>query len=122
MILLVETSELPFEPAIESRSDRSAHEVPSGVAKKCVGADPDDNHCDENRRRCSLRRRGRSAAKSRTVRDLAQGQGFLPDEPDSPCLVAGWSAPAQGRRSSLTAPESRSREGPRRGREILGVV
>jgi hypothetical protein len=31
MILLVETSELPFEPAIEGRSDRSAHEVPSGV-------------------------------------------------------------------------------------------
>jgi hypothetical protein len=47
MILLVETSELPFEPAIEGRSDRSARKVPSGVTKKCVGADPGDNHCDK---------------------------------------------------------------------------
>nr|ACN26603.1 unknown [Zea mays] len=30
----------------------------------------------KNRRRCSLVRRGRSAAWGRTVRDLAQGLGF----------------------------------------------
>jgi hypothetical protein len=74
-----ETSELSLEPAIEDRSDRSKCEISSGVAKKCVGADPDANHCIENRRRCSLRRYGRSAVRGRTVRDLAQGSG--------PCLT-----------------------------------
>jgi hypothetical protein len=39
----------------------------------CVGADPGANHCVENRWRCSLRRRGWSTARGRTVRDLAQG-------------------------------------------------
>jgi hypothetical protein len=34
---------------------------------------------NKNRRRCSLVRRGRSAAWGRTVRNLAQGSGFLPD-------------------------------------------
>jgi hypothetical protein len=112
MMLLVETSELSFEPAIEGRSDRSARDVPSGVAKKCVGVDLGANHCDENRLRCSLRRCGRSTAKGRTVRDLAQRLGFLPDEPDGPILVVERSARVQGRRSSPTAPGSRSREGP----------
>jgi hypothetical protein len=31
---------------------------------------------NKNRRRCSLVRRGRSTARGRTVRDLAQGLGF----------------------------------------------
>jgi hypothetical protein len=60
MILLGETSELSPEPTIEDRSDRSICDVPSGVAKKCVGADPGANHCVENRWRCSPWRRGRS--------------------------------------------------------------
>jgi hypothetical protein len=77
-----EALELSFEPAIEGRSERSLREVPIGVAKKCVGAEPDANHRDENRRRCSLRRHGRSAARGRTFRDLAQGLVFLPDEPN----------------------------------------
>jgi hypothetical protein len=38
MMLLVETSELSFEPAIEGRFDRSICVVPSGVAKKYVDA------------------------------------------------------------------------------------
>jgi hypothetical protein len=59
-----------------------------------------------------MRRCGRSAAKDRMVHDLAQGQEFLPDEPDGSRLVAGWSVRAQERQSSLAAPESRSREGP----------
>jgi hypothetical protein len=56
----------------------------------------------------------------------ARGQG--PDGPRPgagarvPCLTAGRSARAQGDRGSPAAPESRSREGPRRGGEILGVV
>jgi hypothetical protein len=87
---------------------------PSGVAKKCVGADPGNNHCVENLRRCSMYRCGRSAARGRTVRDLAQGSGSLPDGLDGPRLEAGRSVCAQGRRSSPAAPESRSWEGPRR--------
>jgi hypothetical protein len=50
-----------------------------------VGADLGANHCVENRRRCSLRRRGRSAARGRTVCDLAQGS--------VPCLT-GWTVRA----------------------------
>jgi hypothetical protein len=73
MILLGETSELSLEPTIEGRFDRSIYDFPSGVAKKCVGADPGTNHCIENRWRCSLHRRGRSAARGRTVHDLVQG-------------------------------------------------
>jgi hypothetical protein len=56
------------------------------------------------------------------VRDLAQGLTFLPNEPDGTRLMVRRSARAQGRQSSLAAPGSRSREGPRRGGEILGFV
>jgi hypothetical protein len=62
------------------------------------------------------------SAEARTVR----GQG--PDSPrpgsgaSVPCLTAGRSARAQGRRRSPVVPGSCSREGPRRGGEILGVV
>jgi hypothetical protein len=101
MILLVETSELSFEPSIEGRFDRSICVVPSGVAKKYVdtfleasitskepaavlsgqartvrGTGPDGPRPGV-RRRCSLVRRGRSAAQGRTVRDLVQELGFL---------------------------------------------
>jgi hypothetical protein len=122
MILLVETSELSFEPAIEGRFDASIFDVPSGVAKKYVDTFFGCQILKKNRRRCSLVRRGRSAARGRTVRDLAQGLGFLPDGrtvralgPDSPHVRRGG-----GRLPA--APRSRSREGPRRGGEILGVV
>jgi hypothetical protein len=59
-----------------------------------VGADLGAYHCVENMRRCSLHRRGRSAARGRTVRDLAQGSGSLPDRSDGPHLEAGRSARA----------------------------
>jgi hypothetical protein len=100
MILLVETSELSFEPTIEGRFDRSICVLPSGVAKKYVdtfleasitqenqrrcsfgqartvcGSEPDGPRPGA-RRRCSLVRRGRSAAQGRTVRDLVQELGF----------------------------------------------
>jgi hypothetical protein len=61
-------------------------------------------------------------AEARTVRDMAQGLVFLPDKPDGPRLVAKRSARAQGQKSSPTAPESRSREGPHQGGEVLGFV
>jgi hypothetical protein len=50
------------------------------------------------------------------------GAGSLPDGPDGPRLEVGRSARAQGRRSSPATPESRSREGPRRGGEVLSLV
>jgi hypothetical protein len=50
--------------------------VHSGVAKKYVDAFSERQILKKNRRRCSLVRRGRSAAWCRTVRDLAQGLGF----------------------------------------------
>jgi hypothetical protein len=78
-----ETSKLSLEPAIEGRFDGSICTVSNGVAKKCVSADLGTNHCDDNRWWCSLHRRGRSTARGRTVRDLAQGSGSLPDGPDS---------------------------------------
>jgi hypothetical protein len=50
--------------------------VPSGVAKKYVDAFLERQILKKNQRRCSLVRRGRSAAWGWTVRDLAQGLGF----------------------------------------------
>jgi hypothetical protein len=58
----------------------------------------------------------------RTVHDLAQELEFLPDKPDGPSLVTRRSACAQRRRSSPTTSGSRSREGLRRGEEILRFV
>jgi hypothetical protein len=80
MILLVEMSELSFEPAIEGRSDRSLCEFPVGVTKKCVGVDPGANHCDDNWRRCFLWRRGWSMARDWMVYDVVQGM--------VPCLTS----------------------------------
>jgi hypothetical protein len=100
----------------------------------------------ENQRRCSLVRRGRSAAQGRTVRDLARGGGALWSGADGPRHRAGRSATwcrssgslpdgrtvralgpngprvRRGGGGSPAAPGSRSREGPRRGGEILGGV
>jgi hypothetical protein len=96
MILLVEMSELYFELAIEDRSDRSVRDFSSGAAKKCDGADPGANHCGENWRRCSLRRHGWSAARGRTIRDLAQrlvpcltSRTVHAYRPDGPCVRKG---------------------------------
>jgi hypothetical protein len=60
MILLVETSELSFEPAIEGRFDRSICVFPSGVAKKYVDAFFGRQALNKNQWQCSLHRRGRS--------------------------------------------------------------
>jgi hypothetical protein len=99
-MLLGEISELSLEPAIEGRFDRSKYVVPSRVAKKYVdvfleapitskepaamlsgqartvrGTGPDVPRPGV-RRRCSLVRRGRSAAQGQTVCDLVQELGF----------------------------------------------
>jgi hypothetical protein len=62
------------------------------------------------------------SAEARTVR----GQGSDSPRPGIgawvPCLTAGRSARAQGRRRLSAAPGSHSREGPRRGGEILDVI
>jgi hypothetical protein len=100
MMLLGEISELSLEPAIEGRFDASIFVVPSGVAKKYIdtfleasitskepaavlsgqarmvrGTGPDGPRPGV-RQRCSLVRRGRSAAQGRTVRDLVQELEF----------------------------------------------
>jgi hypothetical protein len=48
--------------------------------------------------------------------------GSLLDGSNGLRMEAGWSARAQGRRSSPVAPGSRSWEGPHRGGEVLGLV
>jgi hypothetical protein len=111
-MLLGETSELSLEPTIEGGFDGSRCVVPSGVAKKYVDTFLGRQSLNTNQRRCSLRRGGRSTAwrearvSSVTVRALG---------PDGPRVRRGG-----GR--SPAAPGSCSREGPRRGGEILGVV
>jgi hypothetical protein len=87
-----------------------------------IGADPDANQCVENRRRCSLHKRGWSAFRGRTIRDLAHGSSSLPNKLDGLRLEAGRSTRVKGRWSSPVAYESRSREGPHRGGEVLGLV
>jgi hypothetical protein len=100
----------------------------------------------KNRRRCPLYRGGRSARRGRTVRGLVRDGDALWSDADGPRHRAGRSATwcrssgslpdgrtvralgpdgprvRRGDGRSPTAPGSRSREGPRRGGEILGVV
>jgi hypothetical protein len=76
----------------------------------------------KNQRRYSLVRRGRSAVWGRTVRDLEQGSGPLPDDRTVRALGPDGPRVRRGGGRSPAAPGSRSREGPRRGGEILGVV
>jgi hypothetical protein len=71
--------------------------VLSGQARTVRGLGPDGPRPGA-RRRCSLVRRGRSAAQGRTVRDLVQELGFPAWRPDGPRSRAGRSARAQGRR------------------------
>jgi hypothetical protein len=146
MMLLGEISELSLEPAIEGRFDASIFVFPSRVTKKYVDTFLEAPITQKNQRRCSLVRRGRSAAQGRTVRDLARGGGALWSGVDGPRHRAGRSATwcrssgslpdgrtvcalgpdsprvRRGGGRSPAAPGSRSREGPRRGGEILGVV
>jgi hypothetical protein len=60
----------------------------------------------ENQRRCSLVRRGRSAAQGRTVRDLARGGDALWSGADGPRHRAGRSA--TWCRSSSSLPDGRT--------------
>jgi hypothetical protein len=68
-----ETSELSLEPAIEGLFDGFRCVVPSGVTKKYVDTFLGRQTLNKNQQQRSLHRRGRSAARGRTVRDLAQG-------------------------------------------------
>jgi hypothetical protein len=145
MILLVETSELSFEPAIEGRFDRSICVVPSGVAKKYVDAFLERQTLNKNRggalctgadgpragagrsaawceaRRCSLHRGGWSAQGPDGPRPGAR-LGLLPDSRTIRALGPDGQRVRRGGGRSPAVPGSRSREGPRRGGEILGVV
>jgi hypothetical protein len=77
-----------FGGRLHPRHVRTIHN-PSQSEDRGVCADPGTNHCDDNRHRCSLDKRGLSAARGRTVRDLEQGSGPLLDEPDDPHLRRG---------------------------------
>jgi hypothetical protein len=81
MILLVVTSELSFEPAIEGRSDRSVCDVSSGVAKKCVGADRAPI--------TTLRTDGGALCGGADGPRPGAGPRFLPDRPDGPRVCRG---------------------------------
>jgi hypothetical protein len=63
-----------------------------------------------------------SAGRSRRSAVEGRWLGFLSDELDGPRLVVGRSGRAQRRQNSPTSLESCSREGPRRGWEILRFV
>jgi hypothetical protein len=88
----------------------------------CVDTFLERQTLNKNRRRCSLVRRGRSATKARTVRDLAQELGFLPDGRTVRALGPNGPRVRRGGGRSPAAPGSRSREGPHWGGEILGGV
>jgi hypothetical protein len=103
-------SKSPAHPA-RSRVGRMLGGI-SASLEPTVGADPGVNHCVENLRRCYLHRRGRSASchrapylTGRTVRACAGG--------------GGGEGEGEGRSSPATLD---SREGPRRGGEILSFV
>jgi hypothetical protein len=122
MMLLGETSELSLEPAIEGRFDRSKYVVPSGVAKKYVDAFLERQTHNKNRGGALWSGAdgprpgaGRSATWRRArVLCLTTGRSE-PWGPDGPRVRRGDGS--RRRRSG-----SRSREGPRRGGEILGDV
>jgi hypothetical protein len=61
-------------------------------------------------------------AQGRTVRDLARGLGSLPDGRTVRALGPDGPRVRRGGGGSPAAPGSRSREGPRRGVDILGDV
>jgi hypothetical protein len=122
MILLVETSELSFEPAIEGRFDRSICVVPSGVAKKYVDAFLECQTPNKNRGGALWS--GADGPRPRAGRSVTwrRGKGLLPDGRMVRTLGPDGPRVRRGDRRSPAAPGSRSREGPRRGGEILGVV
>jgi hypothetical protein len=136
---LGEESALIFDISAGSRE-------PVVIEKPFVDAFSERQLLKKNRRRCLLHRGGRSARRGRTVRSLVRGAvvlsaqgrtvrdlgpdgprpgarlGLLPDGrtvralgPDGPRVRRDGGRPP-------TAPGSRSREGPRRGVEILGGV
>jgi hypothetical protein len=79
----------------------------------------------KNRRRCSLVRRGRSAAQGRTVHDLAWGGGALWSGADGPRHRAGRSATWCGSSGSL--PDGRTvralgPDGPRPGDRVVFLL
>jgi hypothetical protein len=80
-----------------------------------VGADLGAKHLEWTAWRCSLRRRGRSAA-------LAQEWLLLCPRPDGPRLVVGRSAMAQRVFFSAKNHRTRPRERSRRGGEFQGVA
>jgi hypothetical protein len=95
MILLVETSELSFEPAIEGRFDASIFAVPSGVAKKYVDTFSERQTLNKN---CGgALWSGADGPRARVGWSVAWRRARVL------CLTVGRSARTQGRRKSPAA-------------------
>jgi hypothetical protein len=77
-----------FGGRLHPRHVRTIHN-PSQSEDRGAGADPGTNHYDDNRRWCSLHKRGLSTARGRTVRDLEQGSGPPLDVLDRPRVRRG---------------------------------
>jgi hypothetical protein len=77
MMLLGETSELSLEPTIEGRSDGSICDVPQRSRQKVCWYLFGRQSMRENRRWCSLHRRGRSASRGRARVSCLAGRKVL---------------------------------------------
>jgi hypothetical protein len=87
MILLGDTSELSFEPAIEGRFDRSSCDVPSRVTKNVLAPILPVTVLSAEAQTVQGRR-------PNGPRLGTEARVFI-DELDGPRLMAGWSARAQ---------------------------
>jgi hypothetical protein len=85
---------------------RHATEILTSIYLSSVDTFLETSITQKNQRRCSLVRRGRSAAQGRTVRDLARGDGALWSGADGPRHRTGRSA--TWCRSSGSLPDGRT--------------
>ena len=113
-MLLGEISELSLEPAIEGRFDEPRCVFPSGVAKKYVDAFLERQTLNKNR--------GGALCTGADCPRPGTRLGLLPDGRTVCALGPDGPRVRRDGGRSPTAPGSRSREGPRRGVEILGGV
>jgi hypothetical protein len=107
-------SELSLEPAIEGRFDESIYDCPQRSRQKYVDI--------FFGRQTLIRTGGGALCIGADGPRLGAGRSVTWRRARVSYLTAGRSVRAQGRRKSPAAPGSRSREGLRRGGEILGNV
>jgi hypothetical protein len=131
MMLLGETSELSLEPAIEGRFDRSRRAFPVESPKSMLTPFRSAKHLTRtvavpsaqgpDGLRPGARRGGALCTRADGPRPGAR-LGLLPDGRTVRALWSDGPRVRRGGGRSPAASGSRSREGPRRGGDILGVV